>query len=238
MLRLVLLGNRSAVPLPLARHDLPVLLDARRRAAAPELLGDLLPGALRAVLPDEFFEPFLLVAVPARSCHALRSHDLRRLFVCWSGRRRHAGDHLGCSRWQGPASYGRCLWQDVGRSPGHGAAEHRRRGVVAHLFRHGHGLGPRIILRRVGGVLHRRLCFSLDRVRASATACSEVQRLIAVLSTAFRSLGPRRALGFWQFLVCSRKAACTATAGSREATEAVAPMLGCRVILRAFACSF
>ena len=64
-----------------------------------------------------------------------------------------------------------------------------------------------------------------------------VRRLIAVLSTAFGSLGPRRALGFWQFLVCSRS--CLHGDGGRgEATEALAPMLGCQGILRAFACSF
>ena len=50
MLRLVFLRNRSAVALPLARHDLPVLLDARRGPARAEALGDLLPAPLRTVL--------------------------------------------------------------------------------------------------------------------------------------------------------------------------------------------
>ena len=52
VLRLVFFGNRGAVALPLPGHDLPVLFHARRRAAAPELLGDLLPASLGAVLPD------------------------------------------------------------------------------------------------------------------------------------------------------------------------------------------
>ena len=52
VLRLVLLGNGGAVALPLPGHDLPVLFHARRRAAAPELLRDLLPGALGTVLLD------------------------------------------------------------------------------------------------------------------------------------------------------------------------------------------
>ena len=52
MLRLIFLGHRGAVALALPGHDLPVLFHARRRAAAPELFRDLLPGALGTVLPD------------------------------------------------------------------------------------------------------------------------------------------------------------------------------------------
>ena len=52
MLRLVLLGHRGAVAMALPGHDLPVLFHARGRAAAPELLRDLLPGPFGAVLLD------------------------------------------------------------------------------------------------------------------------------------------------------------------------------------------